>query len=215
MPRKPIIRSNEHYYHLSARSNNKEFFELPIQVVWNILTGKLGKLQKEFDLKISAFVLMNNHFHLLMLSPVEDIDRVMFFFMKDTTKAMQKHSLRINKIYGGRYKGCLIDNQRYLLSAYKYIYQNPLRAGLSKKAEEYKFSTLNMESLSYLPFNLEEVVPLSLQSRNKILESRWINQSFTPEIIKSIQTGLKKSHFRFEKDKNKNQEISPEFPFFN
>jgi len=215
MPRKPIIRSNKHYYHLHARSNNKEFFELPLSIVWNIMTGKLGKLQKDFDLKISAFVLMNNHFHLLLISPNEDIDKVMFFFMKDTTKAMQKHSLRINKIYGGRYRGCLIDNQRYLLSAYKYIYQNPLRAGLSKRAEEYEFSTLNLATLKYLPLKIEEVVPLTLQSSNKVLECRWINETFSANEIKSIKTGLSRTQFKFEKDKNKNQEIRPNNPFMN
>lgn len=179
------------------------------------MTSKLGNLQKEFELKISAFVLMNNHFHLLMLSPKEDIDRVMFFFMKDTTKTMQKHSLRINKIYGGRYKGCLVENQRYLLTAYKYIYQNPIRAGLSIRAEEYKFSSLNEETLKYLPFKVEEIVPLSLQSKNKVLESRWINDTFSSNEIKSIKTGLSRTQFRFEKDKNKNQEIRPSNPFLN
>lgn len=104
MPRKPIIRSNEHYYHLVGRSNNKEFFDLPLVEVWQILSGQLGKLQKQFDLKIAAFVLMSNHFHLILLTPVEDIDWVMFYFMKDTTKIINKKSGRINRIYGSRYK---------------------------------------------------------------------------------------------------------------
>jgi putative transposase len=215
MPRKPIIRSNQHYYHLYARSNNKEFFELPLSTVWAIMIGKLDKLQKEFDLKILAFVLMNNHFHLLMISPKEDIDKVMFFFMKDTTKAMQKHSLRINKIYGGRYKGCLIENYRYLMSAYKYIYQNPLRAGLAQRAEDYEFSTLNLGTLKNLSLQIEEIIPPTLQSSGKTLEYRWINEGFSLNEIKSIKTGLSRTKFKFEKDRNKNQEIVPNNPFIN
>lgn len=211
MPRKSIIRSNEHYYHLIGRSNNKEFFELPLDEVWLILCGLLGNLQKKFDLKIAAFVLMNNHFHLLMLTPKEDIDWVMFYFMKDSTKIINKHAGRINRVYGSRYRGCLIDNQQYLLSAYKYIYQNPIRAGLTEKAQDYKFSTLNTSI--YLPFTIEEIVPLTLQSQNKVLESRWINESFTADENSSIRSGLTKPKFAYKKHRSRKVEIKPTFNF--
>ncbi len=211
MPRKPIVRSNEHYYHLVGRSNNKEFFDLPLEQVWQILSGQLGKLQKQFDLKIAAFVLMNNHFHLLMLTPHEDIDWVMFYFMKDTTKLINKKSGRINRVYGSRYRGCLIDNQHYLLSAYKYIYQNPIRAGLSERAQDYQFSTLNTHT--FLPFTLEQIVPLALQSRNKELECRWINETFTVEENSSIRSGLTKPTFSYQKHRTRKIEIKPSFQF--
>lgn len=211
MPRKSIIRSNEHYYHLVGRSNNKEYFDLPLENVWEILTGQLAKLQKQFDLKIAAFVLMSNHFHLLMLTPTEDIDWVMFYFMKDTTKIINKHSGRINRVYGSRYRGCLIDNYHYLLSAYKYIYQNPIRAGLSDRAQDYKFSTLNTSI--HFPFNIEEIVPLTLQSRNKEIESRWINETFTPDEGSSIRSGLAKPKFKYKKHRTRKIEIRPDFNF--
>ena len=72
--RKPITRSSKLYYHIYARSNNRDFFYLPQNVVWDIFMEQLHLLQIEFDVKISAFVLMNNHFHLLLLTPKEDID---------------------------------------------------------------------------------------------------------------------------------------------
>lgn len=213
MPRKPIIRSNDHYYHLVARSNNKDFFDLPLLAVWEIMTSKLGCLQKEFKLQISAFVLMDNHFHLLMLTPDEDIDRVMYFFMKNTTLAIQKYTARINKIFGGRYKGCIIENQNYLLAAYKYIYQNPIRAKLAGRAQDYIFSTLNPETRKTVPFIIEEIIPLALQSGNRELESRWINETFTLEETKSIRTGLSKSQFSFQRNRSSKQEICPRFYF--
>lgn len=209
MARKPIIRSNEHYYHLSARSNNKDFFELPLDLVWNIMTSNLARLQQEFDLKLPAFVLMNNHFHLILLTPKEDIDRVMYFFMKRTTLAMQKHSGRINKIFGGRYKGCLIDNQFYLLNAYKYIYRNPVKGRIVEKAENYSFSTLNPDTIKFLPFKKEEIVPLSLQSYSGLLECRWINESFSTQEDESIKYGLSRTEFRLKRERNTNKKISP------
>lgn len=211
MPRKPIIRSNQYYYHLVAQTNNKDFFGLRMEIVWAIMTSKLSSLQKEYDLKIAAFVLMNNHFHLLMLTPKENIDRVMYFFMKDTTKMMQSKLGRVNRIYSGRYKGCLIEKQNYLLNAYKYVYQNPLRAGIAKRAEDYAYSTLNSNSTRH-NLKIEEIVPLTLQSKNRILESRWINETFTQVEASSIKKGLSRTKFTYSKEKSARKEIRPPWP---
>lgn len=211
MPRKPIIRSNQHFYHLTGRSNNKKFFEIPLENAWEIMVSELGKLQKQFNIKISAFVLMSNHFHLLMLTPEEDIDRVMFFFMMATTKRINKQMGSINRVYGSRYKGCLIENRHYLMSAYKYVYLNPVRAGIAKRAQDYQFSTLNT-SLK-LPFDIEEIAPLTLQSRNRELECRWINESFSPEENSSIKGGLSKTKFTYKKNRSKKKDIKPENNF--
>lgn len=212
MPRKPIERSNENYYHITARSNNKEFFYLPILNVWDIMTVKLAKLQSTYNIKIAAFVLMNNHFHLLVLTPNEDIDRIMYFFMKDVTLDIQKCTGRINKIFGGRYKGSMISSYGHLVNVYKYIYRNPIEVGLSDKAESYPFSTLflkintNMRS----PFKLESVLPAHVfDSYEGLDELIWINQTYERREADSIKCGLQKSVFAYEKDKINNRPIEP------
>lgn len=207
MPRKPIQRSNEHYYHLTARSNNKENFFLPVEAVWEIMLNQLGLLQKEHRLKIVAFVLMNNHFHLLMMTPEEDIDRIMYFFMKNVTLKIQKSSGRINKVFGGRYKGCLIDNHAYLLNAYKYIYRNPVAAGICEIVEDYPFSSLYFRRWkSGLPLKLEEIIPSYIRS-----EYSWLNQQYASVEVGSIKTALRKSIFAFSKDRASGKKIEPNF----
>lgn len=202
MARKPIIRSNEHFYHVTARSNNKENFHLPLEDVWRILIRKLNELQIEFKIQVAGFVLMRNHFHLLILSPEEDIDRVMYFFMKDSTLRIQKKSGRINRIFGGRYKGSIIETHRYLLNVYKYVYRNPIAAGVCDKAEDYEFSSLHY--LIYkkkLPFELYEL--LLTPGLN------WINQSFKEEESQSIKWGLSRTVFQFQKDPITRKEVFP------
>ena len=201
MPRKPIIRSKEHYYHITARSNNKENFFLPMKELWEIFTRLLGQLQKEYGIKISAFVLMHNHFHLLLMTPDEDIDRVMYFLMKKSTLKIQNQTGRI-KIFGGRYKGSIIENHRYLVNVYKYIYRNPIAAGICEKAEDYEFSTLpSVLKRSLLPFNIEPGIDG--------IELDWINQSFKAKEVESIQFGLKKTIFEYKKERFSRKEISP------
>lgn len=209
MPRKPVIRSNEHYYHITARSNNKENFYVPIEEVWEIMLVQLQKLQKENQLKISAFVLMNNHFHLMLLSPSLDIDKVMYFFMKAVTRKLQLQSGRINKIFGGRYKGCLIDNQNYLMNVYKYVYRNPVAAGITGKAEDYLFSTYHQSfATGRSPLSVEKIMPLNLQVSKKT-ESEWINEAFLDSEAKSLKCGLSKTKFKYQKDRALKRFIQP------
>lgn len=212
MPRKPIIRSSEHYYHLTGRSNNREHFYLSSEEVWEVMTRELRKLQKEYDLKISAFVLMGNHFHLLALTPKEPIDRIMYFFMKKVTNEMHKKTGRINKIFGGRYKGCVIDNPKYLLNVYKYIYRNPVAAGIVQKAEQYPYSTLFYDlNESKLPFALDDVASLNV-AESTFVKSEWINSAFEADEVVSMKWGLSKTRFLYKKERNQRKTISPAFP---
>lgn len=212
MPRKPIERSNVNYYHVTARSNNREFFYIPILNVWDIMTNKLATLQRENGIKIAAFVLMNNHFHLLLLTPDTEIDRVMYLFMKDVTLDIQKCTGRINKIFGGRYKGSMISNFGHLVNVYKYIYRNPIEVNLSEKAENYPYSSLFFQHQSYvrLPFRLEKILPPhAFDEFESLDELSWINQKFERHEAESIKTGLMKTHFAFEKDRASGKPIEP------
>lgn len=182
-----------------------------MEVVWAIILKELTKIQLEFDLRIAAFVLMGNHFHLLALTPNEPIDRIMYFLMKGVTREMQKRSGRINKIFGGRYKGCLIEDSKYLLNVYKYIYRNPVAAGIVDRAEDYPFSTYYMSETSNLPFKLDEVIPLNIPSR--IIEAEWINSSYENEEAKSMKWGLSRSRFRYMKMGDMRKFIIPSITF--
>lgn len=207
MPRRPITRSNQHYYHIVARTNNKEPFCLSMNDIWQLTTKKLRELQLEFDLKIASFVLMHNHFHLLLLTPDEDIDRVMYFFMKDITRTIQQKSGRINRIFGGRYKGCVIENERYLLTVYKYIYRNPVAAGVTTRVQDYPYSLLNLR------FRNPNELPVKLESISNELfigsfmdELRWLNESFKQEEAENIKFGLKKTTFAYKKQRSTGRE---------
>lgn len=202
MPRKPIIRSNEHFYHVTARSNNKEDFHIPKQVMWRLLTHQISKIQSELSLKIGGLVLMDNHFHLLVLTPKEDIDRIMYFLMKRLTKSIQMESGRINKIFGGRYKGSLIESHRYLLNVYKYIYRNPIAAGITLRAEDYEFSTLHY-------YIYKKILPFELEILFLDIGLNWINNSFESLEAESIKFGLQRTIFEFKRDKITKKLIIP------
>jgi len=57
------------------------------------------------------------------------------------------HYRRTGKLWEGRFKSCLIEEENYLLQVYRYIELNPVRAGMVEAAEEYKWSSYQINAL--------------------------------------------------------------------
>lgn len=121
MPRKSLPQSKENFYYLTARSFDQDTFYIPKDSVQNLLNSKLNELMKEFEIKVAAVVVEQNKFHLLIQSPNEPIHRIMYFLMRRLTRAIQKRSKRINHVFGGRYKGCLILQDSQLKHIHDYL----------------------------------------------------------------------------------------------
>jgi REP element-mobilizing transposase RayT len=92
MPRKTLIRSSEHPYHISARCINKDWFRLPIEDIWKIFEDYLCHVSHVYDLRIHSFVLMSNHFHLLASTPQGNIDKVMNYLMREVSRNITRES---------------------------------------------------------------------------------------------------------------------------
>ena len=69
MPRKKLIRTDQFPYHVTTRTNNKNWFSLPLEETWNICLRSLHKANKLNKVNLHAFVLMKNHYHLLLETP--------------------------------------------------------------------------------------------------------------------------------------------------
>jgi hypothetical protein len=118
--------------------------------------------------------------------------------MKNVTKELQKRTGRINKIFGGRYKGCLIQDHKYLMNALKYVYRNPLRANLVASAEKYPFSTLGLQKTGLkVSLQIEEII----ENISSMEFSKWVNSDFHEVDPKRIKWGLSRTVFQLKKKK--------------
>jgi putative transposase len=129
-------------YHLTARCINKEWFRIPLLEVWQIMGDYLFFIHHAYDVEILQFVLMANHFHLTIRFPNKNLSRSMEYFMRETSRRITSRAGRVNQTYGARFHRSLITSERHYRNVYKYIYRNPVRAGLCQRVEEYSFSTL-------------------------------------------------------------------------
>lgn len=127
-------------YHITARGNERNSIyreEWDYQKFLEILS----ELQQRYDVLIHGYVLMGNHYHLLIETPKGNITKVMHYLNATYTGYFNKKYRRDGHLFQGRYKGLLIEKERYLLSVSRYIHLNPVRAGMSGRPEGYRWSS--------------------------------------------------------------------------
>ncbi len=142
MTRSKHIVSTTVPYHVTVRSHNRTFFPLSKEQLWQIYSNYLHFLGHAFKFKIYSFVLMDNHFHMIVSTPEGNLSEGMLYLQREVSRYINSHSPRINQNFANRYFRCLISNNHYYMHCYKYVYRNPIEAGLCKKAENYPYSTL-------------------------------------------------------------------------
>jgi REP element-mobilizing transposase RayT len=107
-----------------------------MEEVWTVMTEQLHFAHHAFNLRIRSFVLMSNHFHMLVSTPDSNLPQAMAFFMRETSREIIRRAGRINQAWGGPYSGSMLTQNSYFLNAYKYVYRNPVKAGLCRQCEE-------------------------------------------------------------------------------
>lgn len=206
MPRKKLIRTDQFPYHITARSNNKDWFKLSLDRVWKISQRGMAYANKLNPVKIHAFVLMNNHYHLLITTPNADIDCFMRTFNKYISDQINVHTGAINQKFGGPYHWSIVANREYLLNVYRYIYQNPLKAEMAQACEEYLYSSLygalyeRPEIVNYQPHFDDKLEHwLNFFNRNKELEHEFIRRGLRHATFRPGVDPQSKRQFSLEK----------------
>ena len=96
---------------------------------------------------LHAYVLMNNHYHLLLETPEANLVAGMKWFQGAYTQRFNARNRRQGHLYQGRYKATLIDPNEadYFNKVSSYIHLNPVRVGLccrdNLKLEHYQWSS--------------------------------------------------------------------------
>lgn len=94
-----------------------------------------------WDIRISAYCLMSNHYHLLVQTPLANLSRVMRHINGVYTQYYNRIHGCDGSLFRGRYKAILVEEDSYLLELVRYIHRNPLQAGLVDKLDSYVWSS--------------------------------------------------------------------------
>jgi putative transposase len=140
MARKPRIEFEGAFYHVIARGNQRQKIfkdEEDFKKYLNLLTF----YKERYKYHLYAYVLMNNHVHLLIETREIPLSKIIQGINQSYTVYFNRRYRTVGHLFQGRYKAILCDKDAYLLSLIKYIHLNPVRAKIVKTPEEYRWSS--------------------------------------------------------------------------
>jgi putative transposase len=129
------------YYHVSTRGNERKAIFRDDRDRERLLE-LLGRAVEHFHLRLPGYVLMSNHYHLLVETPRGGLSRALRYLNGVYTQAFNRRHRRVGHLFQGRYKAILVDKDAYLLELSRYIHLNPWRVKRSYDPFKYRWSSL-------------------------------------------------------------------------
>ena len=141
------------FYHITSRGNERKrvYFS---RYDYDKFKEYLGEAQDKYGFRLHCYVLMTNHYHLLIETPNGNISKVMHYVNGAYTNYVNRKRNRSWHLFQGRYKAILIDHDNYLLELSRYLHLNPVRANIVAKPQEYRQSSYK----SYISRKKEDII---------------------------------------------------------
>jgi len=140
MARKPRIEFEGAFYHVITRGNqrqkvfkDKDDFLKYLEI--------LSNYKNRYKYFLYAYMLMNNHVHLLIETQEIPLSKILQGINQSYTTYFNRKYKTVGHLVQGRYKAILCDRDEYLLSLVKYIHLNPVRARIVITPDEYQWSS--------------------------------------------------------------------------
>ena len=141
MPRIARIVGVGYPHHIIERGNNRERVFMD-SMDYETYLFFLSKYSEEKEAAVLAYCLMPNHIHLLVKpSKVESLAKMMQAITLCYSKYFNQENERTGRLWECRYHSTVIDGDSYLWTVSKYIENNPVRAGIVKRPEDYPYSS--------------------------------------------------------------------------
>jgi len=182
----------ETFYHVLSRGNEKreifrdksdylKFFDIISQMV------------ERFKLEVHAYVLMKNHYHLLVRTKEANLSRAIQWLGVCYSVWFDRRHQRTGHLFQGRFKSFLIEDERYFTAMVLYIHGNPLRSGLVGRLEDYPWSSyLAYADKRHLPSWLTTDLVLAMYggSRKKFRRGQQQFLERKENILEDLRYGL-------------------------
>src|SRR3990172_6988665 len=113
-------------YHITCRGNDRRDIFRDDKDRTTFL-DILARSLTTYEVKLFSYVLMENHFHLLVETSRGNLAEFMRHFNISYTGYFNRRHRRIGHLYQGRFKSIVVDEDSYLLELSRYVHLNPIR----------------------------------------------------------------------------------------
>jgi len=142
MARKDTVKYEGALYHIYQRGNNKEFI-FENDNIKTFILKYLKEYNKKFDYELLAYVIMDNHYHLLIKTNKADISTIMFNINNLLGKYVNGQLGRTGHAFDSRYRCKLVETDANLIWLLRYIHRNPVKAHICNDINDYRWSSHN------------------------------------------------------------------------
>jgi putative transposase len=192
MPRTARIAIGDTIYHVLNRAHNRgTIFETAKD--YKHFESLLEEAKALIDMRILAYAIMPNHWH-MVLYPRNDKD--MSEFMRWLTTTHVRHlrvatkSIGYGSIYQGAYKSFIVQEDKHLIDLIRYVEQNPLRAKLVKRAEDWQWGSLYRRQKGTTQ---EKKLLAPLPTRLPVNYLASVNEVYNTDTLTKIRNSVNKS----------------------
>ncbi|MDD3625895.1 MAG: transposase [bacterium] len=142
-PRTARIDLPDQFYHITNRGERKEKIFLR-DIDYMVFYRYLVELWSELDFDLNAYVLMPNHFHLLIYRRNSSLGEILHRLETRYAEYFNKEYNLVGHVYQERYHSFIIANQNYLKNVVYYIHRNPIDGYIVEKEENYNYSSASI-----------------------------------------------------------------------
>jgi len=194
--------------HIIQRGNNRQACFVS-DADHGVYVGWLAKYSKKYKVDIHAWVMMTNHVHILCTPRQKGaVSSMMQALGRCYVRYFNFEYQRSGTLWEGRYKSCLVQEERYLLEVYRYIELNPVRAEMVTDPGEYRWSSYQVNALSkasnlctphseYFALGVE---PSECRKNYRALFVHHVDGELLEEIRVNTNKGLAIGHDRFKEE---------------
>ncbi len=101
----------------------------------------LAAMVERYRVRCHAWVVMTNHYHLLLETPSPNLSLALRYLNGVYTQAFNRRHRRVGHLFQGRFKAIVVEKEAYLLELCRYVVLNPVRAGVVREARGYAWSS--------------------------------------------------------------------------
>lgn len=171
MARYKRIYSETGIYHAMSRGNNKNDIFIDAEDKEKYLNILVEKMENA-NFILYAYCIMDNHSHLIIKEEDQTLSEIMKRINISYANYFNTKYDRVGHVFQGRYRSEPIEDDRYLLTAVRYVHNNPVEAKLVRKCEDFPWSSYNYYTGKF---------------NNGIVDRDFVLSLFSKEVDKSIQ----------------------------
>jgi REP element-mobilizing transposase RayT len=139
MARQLRIECEGAFYHVTSRENQRGdiFFDDDDR---EIFLEILKRTKDRYGYLLHAYVLMGNHYHLLIETPKANLSQIMQNINTSYTVYVNRRYRRWGHLFQGRFKAIVVNKEDYLLRLSRYIHLNPVKSGMVTSPKDYRWT---------------------------------------------------------------------------